>query len=132
MAQPPSTNRRRQRSLSPQPVDGLGEGPSKAHDGRPNDKVAQYVPAVENRHRLRLLVAEAVRYQKEHNSTALHRFVRQRLGFREEARGLTPGLPAELVEILLDDLHLVTVKDGPQQAFLQLIELPLWKVERAL
>jgi hypothetical protein len=132
----------RQRRIMPQP-------PSTTRGRQPSDKVAQYVPTaprhlprpgrrpspIESLHRLRLLVAEAVRYQKKHNSTALHRFVRQRLGFEDgiavEGVGqeLTPGLPAELVRILLTDLELVTQQDGAEQAFLQLIELPLWILE---
>jgi hypothetical protein len=109
----------------------LAEGCFGGKEALQSPRVVRGAAAAENLciHRLRLLVAEAVRYQKEHNSTALHRFVRRRLGLGREARALTPGLPAEFVRILLNDLQLVAAKDGPKQAFLQLIELPLWKVE---
>jgi hypothetical protein len=135
---------RRQRSPSPQrsSESASNHGTAPRQSPRPGQRPSP----IESLHRLRLLVAEAVRYQKERNSTALHRFVRQRLGFEGGAEGtdqattdaavpfavhqpLTPGLPADLVRILLTDLELVMQRDGAEQAFLQLIELPLWKVE---
>jgi hypothetical protein len=153
MAQPAYSNSNgnsnrswRQRSPSPQRSRESASNPGTAN--RQSPRPGQRQSPIESLHRLRLLVAEAVRYQKKHNSTALHRFVRQRLGCEggdadggtgqaadgtpEQFAGhqaLTPGLPAELVHILLTDLELVTQRDGAEQAFLQLIELPLWKVE---
>jgi hypothetical protein len=91
----------------------------------------------ENLHCLRSLVVEAVRYQREHQSTALHRFAAQRLTTQSptEAKDLTesitrlaPGLPAPLTRILLEDIAIVFARNGPLEASSLLLELPLWTV----